>query len=211
MRGLRLDAVDIRLDAAPLIALDTTVAPGEVLAIMGPSGVGKSTLLGHVAGFLDPAFTATGRILIDGVDITGLAPERRRIGLLFQDPMLFPHLSVAGNLLFGLKPGNTKTGHASARRLAVGQALAETGLSGFEGRDVATLSGGQKARVALLRSLLAEPAAMLLDEPFSRLDRAMRIEVRALVLDRLRTAGLPVILVTHDESDAEAADRVIRL
>lgn len=206
MPELMLDSIEIRLGDAPVIGLDTTIGPGEVLALMGPSGVGKSTLLAFIAGFLDPAFTATGRVFIDGLDITQKPPEHRRIGLLFQEPMLFPHLSVAGNLLFGIKRGE-----AQQRRLIVTQALADANLEGFEARDVATLSGGQKARVALLRSLLAEPAAMLLDEPFSRLDRAMRIEVRSLVLARLRRAGLPVILVTHDESDADAADRVVRL
>jgi putative thiamine transport system ATP-binding protein len=169
---------------------------------MGPSGSGKSTLLAFAAGFLDPVFSAEGRIVLDGDDVTNYPPERRGMGLLFQDPLLFPHMSVGGNLMFGLPP---EVRGADARRQAVAQALAEVGLADFAGRDPATLSGGQKARVALLRTLLSEPRALLLDEPFSKLDTKRRGQVRELVFQEAAKRRLPVLLVTHDPDDAAAA------
>lgn len=198
-RGLRLENVRLSLAGRELLSVDASVSPGAVLTIMGPSGSGKSTLLAFAAGFLEPAFTAEGRIILDGTDVTGLPPERRQIGLLFQDPMLFPHLSVAGNLLFGVPPG------VPDRRARAAVALEQAGLEGFGTRDPATLSGGQKARVALMRLLLSEPSAVLLDEPFSKLDATLKGEVRAYVFDRLRERKLPGLLVTHDEADAAAA------
>jgi putative thiamine transport system ATP-binding protein len=196
---LMLKDIHIALDGVTLLALDAEVGPGEVLTVMGPSGSGKSTLLAYLAGFLAPAFAASGRALLDGHDITRLPAEQRGIGLLFQDPLLFPHLSVAGNLRFGMPratPGKAERVEAT---------LARIGLPGFGQRDPATLSGGQKARVALMRLLLSEPCAVLLDEPFSKLDTHLRHEMRQLVFDRLREAGLPSLLVTHDREDAEAA------
>ena len=201
-RGLLLDRVVITLGGEPLVSVDARIGPGETLTLMGPSGVGKSTLLAYVAGFLGPAFRASGRIVLNGRDVTGLPPEARGIGLLFQDPLLFPHLSVGGNLLIGLHP-DVRGRHA--RRQAAEQALRELGLEDFADRDPATLSGGQAARVALMRTLLARPAALILDEPFSRLDAALREQVRALVFAESRKQGLPVLLVTHDLADAEAA------
>lgn len=203
---LVLDGVQIALQDRPLVALDARIAPGEVLSVMGPSGSGKSTLLAFAAGFLAPAFTASGRVLLGGRDITVLPAERRGIGLLFQDPLLFPHLSVAGNLRFGLPRG------ARDRAARVEAALAAIGLAGYGERDPATLSGGQQSRVALMRLLLCEPRAVLLDEPFSKLDTALRQEMRELVFGRLREARLPSLLVTHDREDAEAAGgRIITL
>ncbi|WP_302139320.1 ATP-binding cassette domain-containing protein [Halomonas alkalicola] len=196
---LVLDSVRIALHGTTLLALDARIAPGEVLSVMGPSGSGKSTLLAFVAGFLGPAFAASGRVLLNGSEITGLPAERRGIGLLFQDPLLFPHLSVAGNLRFGLPRA------ARDRAARVEAALDAVGLAGFGERDPATLSGGQQSRVALMRLLLSEPRAVLLDEPFSTLDTALRQEIRELVFGRLREAGLPSLLVTHDHADAEAA------
>ncbi|MDR5865536.1 ATP-binding cassette domain-containing protein [Halomonas koreensis] len=205
---LWLDEVAIYQGDRPLVRVDARIAPGEVLTLMGPSGVGKSTLLAQVAGFLAPAFTATGRVRLGDEDLTTRPPERRRLGLLFQDPLLFPHLSVGGNLAFGLPPG----GGRRARRRRVEAALADIGLAGFADRDPATLSGGQQARVALMRVLLAEPRAMLLDEPFSKLDAALRDEMRRLVFARVHDRGLPTLMVTHDRQDAEAAGgRIIEL
>jgi putative thiamine transport system ATP-binding protein len=178
------------------------VAAGEVLTVMGPSGSGKSTLLAWLSGALDPGFRARGRVLLDGRDVSRLAPARRRIGLLFQDDLLFPHLSVAENLAFGL-PAALR-GRA-ARQARIDQALAEAELAGFGPRDPATLSGGQRARVALLRTLLAEPRALLLDEPFGKLDVALRGRMRDFVFDRVRRQALPTVLVTHDPQDAAAA------
>ncbi|MDI5985935.1 ATP-binding cassette domain-containing protein [Halomonas sp. M4R5S39] len=196
---LALEEIRITLGEVTLLELDAAVGPGEVLTVMGPSGSGKSTLLAFVAGFLAPAFQATGRVRLDGRDITRLPAERRGIGLLFQDPLLFPHLSVAGNLRFGMPRA---TPDKSAR---VEAALGEIGLAGFGDRDPATLSGGQQARVALMRLLLSAPCAVLLDEPFAKLDTHLRHEMRQLVFSRLHEAGLPSLLVTHDREDAEDA------
>lgn len=197
--GLGLKDVCITLDGRVLLSLDCVIERGEVLTVMGPSGSGKSTLLSFIAGFLTAPFMAEGRVTLNGADITNAQPEARHVGLLFQDPMLFPHLSVGGNLLFGMPPG-------SGDRLAsAAEALARFGLEDFADRDPATLSGGQASRAALLRLLLSEPKAALLDEPFSKLDRHLRDDIRRFTFERLRDAGLPSILVTHDPEDAEAA------
>jgi putative thiamine transport system ATP-binding protein len=207
--GLRLRAVSIVLDGASLVALDASVAPGEVLTVMGPSGVGKSTLIAFIGGFLGRDFRASGKVILNGRDVTDLPPERRGLGLLFQDALLLPHLSVAGNLMIGLTP---EVGGRAARRAAVEAALAEVGLEGFGARDPATLSGGEAARVALMRTLIARPKALILDEPFSRLDVALRAQVRELVFAEARKYSLPVLLVTHDPADAEAAGgRILEL
>ena len=200
--GLRLDAVEISLGTRRLLTLDRLVPPGQTLSVMGPSGSGKSTLFALIAGFLDPAFTATGRALLNGRDLTGLPPERRRVGLLFQDALLYPHMSVGGNLLFGLSP---QVKGRSRRRAAAEAMLERVGLPGHLDRDPATLSGGQAARVALARTLLADPEALLLDEPFSRLDTDLRQTVRRLVFDLVAERQIPALLVTHDRADAEAA------
>lgn len=200
--GLRLDAVEISLGTRRLLTLDRLVPPGQTLSVMGPSGSGKSTLFALIAGFLDPAFTATGRTLLNGRDLTGLPPERRRVGLLFQDALLYPHMSVGGNLLFGLSP---QVKGRSRRRAAAEAMLERVGLPGHLDRDPATLSGGQAARVALARTLLADPEALLLDEPFSRLDTDLRQTVRQLVFDLVAERQIPALLVTHDRADAEAA------
>jgi putative thiamine transport system ATP-binding protein len=207
--GLALEGLAVALDGRSLFALDAVVAPGQAVTVMGRSGAGKSTLLAAITGALDPAFRMRGRVRLDGRDVTALPPEARRIGVLLQEELLFPHLSVGGNLAFGL-PAALR-GRA-ARRARVEAALARVGLDGFADRDPATLSGGQKARVALMRMLLSEPRALLLDEAFSRLDAALRDQIRRLVFDMARREGLPVLQVTHDLADAEAAGGpVIRL
>ena len=205
--SLRLADVALRVRATGAALLDgvtLAVGPGEIVSIMGPSGAGKSTLLAFAGGFLDvAAFGAAGSVWLGQDRLDDKPAAVRRLGVLFQDPVLFPHLSVGGNLLFGL-PRARHRGRADRRR-AVEEALASAGLSGFAARDPASLSGGQKARVALLRTLLAEPRALLLDEPFGRLDAALRGEVRALVFARARERHLPTLLVTHDAADAAAA------
>lgn len=200
--GLHLEAISIALNGRVLLSLSAQIRPGDILTVMGPSGSGKSALLAHLGGFLDPAFAASGRIRIDGDDLTGVAAEKRRCGMLFQDPLLFPHLSVGGNLLFGLTPSIVKR---DQRRRMVEQALADVELAGFFDRDPATLSGGQKARVALQRVMLSAPRVLLLDEPFSKLDSGLRQQTRSLIFSRAKAAGLPVVLVTHDQADAQAA------
>ena len=206
--GLVLDRVRIARGDRLLVALDLAIRPGEVVTLMGPSGSGKSTLLAFLTGALQAGFTARGRVRLDGTDITDAPAHRRRLGILFQDDLLFPHLSVGGNLAFGLAPGGSR----AARRAAVEAALAEVGLAGLADRDPAMLSGGQKARVALMRMLLADPRALLLDEAFSGLDRDLRAQTRAMVFARAQARALPVLMVTHEAEDAEAAGgRVIRL
>ena len=204
--SLALEAVEIHLGERLLVGpVSLRVAAGETVTVMGPSGVGKSTLLDAVSGTVAPVFRVKGRVTLDGQDLAGLPPERRAVGRLFQDPMLFPHLSVAGNLAFGMPRDSNR----AARRTRMEAALAEAGLAGMGGRDPATLSGGQAARVALMRVLLAEPRALLLDEPFSRLDAALRARVRTFVFEHIARCGLPALLVTHDPADARG--RVVRL
>jgi putative thiamine transport system ATP-binding protein len=203
MRGLEISRLTLRVGGRTLVSdFDLRVGPGEVTTLMGPSGCGKSSLLSYLCGTLEPAFEASGRVRLDGVAIDPLPPERRRLGILFQDDLLFPHLSVGENLAFALPP--TVRGRRE-RRARVEAALAEAELAGFAARDPATLSGGQRARVALMRTLLARPRALLLDEPFGRLDHELRERVRRFVFDHARQAGLPTLLVTHDRADAETA------
>ncbi len=205
-RGLALRGLGIEAGGRPLLEpLDLDVAPGEAVALMGPSGAGKSTLLACLAGFLGPAFEARGEVTLNGRRLDTVAPERRRLGLLFQDALLFPHMNVFDNLAFAVP----RRCRGPARRAAVEAALKAVGLEGLGARRAHAISGGQRARAALMRTLLAEPEALLLDEPFAGLDRPRRADVRALVLDAARARGLPVLLVTHDQEDAAAAGRTL--
>ena len=200
--SLVLGGVTVALDGTDLIAgLDLTVPPGGIVTVMGPSGSGKSTLLAWLCGSVDPAFGIAGQATLDGQDITRLPPEARRVGILFQDDLLFPHLSVGENLAFGIPPSVAR----AERQERIAAALEEAELPGFADRDPATLSGGQRARIALMRTLLAAPKALLLDEPFSRLDAALRDRIRLFVFGHATERGLPVLLVTHDPDDAHAA------
>ncbi len=201
--GLRLERVGAALGVQDLFAeISVEVKPGEIATVMGPSGSGKSTLLSFICGTLDPVFQARGRVIVADDDVTSWPAQRRRVGILFQDDMLFPHLSVGENLAFGLV--ETVRDRAARREMIVA-ALAEAELDGFADRDPATLSGGQRARVALMRTLLAQPRVLLLDEPFSKLDAELRDRVRRFVFDHARRRGLPMLLVTHDSADATAA------
>jgi len=188
------------------------VAPGETLTLMGASGSGKSSVLAAIAGTLHSvaegaeALRFDGTITLDGTDLTQLPTARRGIGLLFQDPLLFAHMTVAENLLFAVPSG------PRAQRLQqVEQALLDAELAGYGERDPATLSGGQRARVALMRALLARPRALLLDEPFSKLDAALRDQFRAFVFEHIRAQNIPAVLVTHDAADIADAAQVLEL
>lgn len=205
--ALRLDQVTIRSAGATLIApFSLEIAAGETVTLMGPSGAGKSTLLSFIAGDLEPFFTGSGGITLNGRDLGEVPAHARGIGRLFQDDLLFPHLTVGENLLFGMPRG------PRAKRLALmEQALAEAGLEGFGARPPHTLSGGQRARVAVMRALLAEPRAMLLDEPFNRLDAELRESFRIFVHERTMARSIPCLLVTHDRGDAPPAGRVLKL
>ena len=205
MTALELKDISISIadTGRSLVAdLNLTVEAGSVTTIMGPSGSGKSSLLAFIAGHLEPPLRGSGTTICGKTEISGLPPERRKIGILFQDDMLFPHLTVGGNLNFGLS-ATVKGRRERMKRIEA--ALSRSGLDGFAGRDPAALSGGQRARVALLRTLLSGPKALLLDEPFSKLDATMRGDIRDFVFMQAAEQRIPVLLVTHDEEDARIA------
>ncbi len=176
---------------------DLELNPGEIIAITGPSGCGKTTLLRCICGLETPD---SGRLYLNDEDITNELAERRGIGLIFQSPVLFPHLSVEGNLLLGNKDGE------------VSKALEEVGLSNFQERRVESLSGGEGQRIALARALLANPKVLLLDEPFSSLDEDLSDKLVKDVRAILKQRKCPAILVTHNKTIANNfADSVISL
>jgi iron(III) transport system ATP-binding protein len=183
--------------------IDVAVEQGEVLALLGPSGCGKTTTLRLVAGFERPD---DGRVVLDGAEVAGpqrfVPPERRRVGVVFQDYALFPHLTVAQNVGYGVRDRAKRT-----RRVA--DMLDLVGLAGEGNRLPHELSGGQQQRVALARALAPDPALVLLDEPFSNLDAALRVRVRGEVRSILGEAGATALFVTHDQEEAlSLADRV---
>ncbi len=188
------------------------VPAGEILTLMGPSGCGKSSVLAAIAGTLASVSEGlrplqfAGRVQLDGRDLTPLPTHQRGVGLLFQDAWLFPHMTVAENLLFAVPAGPKASCMARVQ-----QALQEAGLEGLDERDPSTLSGGQRARVALMRALLAEPQALLLDEPFSKLDAALRAQLRPWMFAHVRERRIPVVLVTHDREDMADPQRVVTL
>lgn len=208
---LQLTEYRVTLNGQPLGRIDAAVAAGEVLSVMGPSGVGKSSLLLGLAGLLQAPFAVSGSAVLDGRDILVLKPHARRLGLMFQDPLLFPHLDVVGNVMFAVpeRDANGNRQSRAARRDKALTHLARVSMADLAGRDPATLSGGQRSRVALARTLAAEPDALLLDEPFSALDQALRASIRTMVFQLAKEDGLPVILVSHDAADAAAAGGAI--
>ncbi|EPC4330530.1 ATP-binding cassette domain-containing protein [Enterobacter asburiae] len=183
------------------------VPRGEIVTLMGPSGSGKSTLFAWMVGALSDDFQAQGELWLDARRCDGLPVESRGLGILFQDALLFEPFSVGQNLLLALPERIV----GRARREAVEQALDSAGLSGHYASDPATLSGGERARVSLLRALLAEPQALLLDEPFSRLDKTLRRTFRTWVFDAVRARNIPVVLVTHDEDDIPPGGKLIEI
>ena len=181
--------------------LSVDVTGGDVTTLMGPSGCGKSTLLAFICGTLERSFSTSGRVILNNSDVTDLPPEHRKIGILFQDDLLFPHLNVAENLGFGLPRTLSRT----ERDSRIEMALRDADLEGFGNRDPGTLSGGQRARIAVMRTLLAQPHALLLDEPFAKLDTQLRDKFREFVFGHARKAAIPTLMVTHDDADARAA------
>lgn len=207
---MTLDLRDITLrlrDGVVLVKpFSLSVAPGEVVTLMGRSGSGKSSLLSHIGGDLPEAFAASGDIMLNGTRLNALPPEARGVARLFQDDLLFPHMTVGENLLFAI-PRLPRPERLEMMRTA----LARAELDGFEDRPPHTLSGGQRSRAALMRALLAKPAAILLDEPFSKLDQDLRATVRDYTFSHIKARAIPALLVSHDLQDAPAGGRVLRI
>ena len=212
--GLQIDIERLGTAAQTLVQdLHLHVPAGEILTLMGPSGCGKSSVLAATAGTLASVSEGLqplqfdGCVQLNGRDLTALPTHLRGVGLVFQDALLFAHMTVAENLLFAVP----RAWPLAQRQARVQQALQEAELSGLGERDPSTLSGGQRARVALMRALLAEPQALLLDEPFSKLDAALRAQLRPWVFAHVREQRIPVVLVPHDEQDVAAPQRVVHL
>lgn len=186
--------------------LDLQVPPGVIHTVMGASGSGKSSLLAAVCGTLPAGLQFEGAVTLLGRRLDQLPTEHRRVGILFQDDLLFAHMTVAENLLFAVAPGA-----AAERHARVAQGLADLEMADFGPADPATLSGGQRSRVALMRALLADPQALLLDEPFSKLDSELRARLRQFVFALVRKRQIPVLMVTHDAADIADPAHVTRL
>ncbi len=204
---LTVDSVSVSLGGERVLdGVSLSVAAGEVVAVFGPSGSGKSTLLRAVAGLVD---VDSGRVLVDGVDVTAVPTHRRSVGMVFQDEQLFPHRDVAGNVSFGLEMAGVERGERDSR---VAEVLTAVGLDGFGGRDVSTLSGGEAKRVALARSLAPRPTVLLADEPLTGLDADLHNRLAIEVRSVLRASGTTTLWVTHDRAEAElVADRSVSL
>ena len=204
--GHRLDieAVTVRYGATTAVRdVSLSVAPGEIVALLGPSGCGKTTLLRAIAGFIRPA---SGRIAVDGHAIDAMPPGQRGVGIVFQSYALFPHMSAAENVAYGLEARGRPKAEIRTR---VEAALAAVRMAGFGERRPAALSGGQQQRVALARALVIEPAILLLDEPFAALDRSLRLDLQLEIKRIQRHFGVTCVLVTHDQDEAMSmADRM---
>jgi thiamine transport system ATP-binding protein len=204
-----LDVQHVTVRFGERVVLDdvsVTVNDGEIVGLLGPSGCGKSTLLRVIAGL---QLTESGVVRWDGEDLVDVPAHARRFGFVFQDQQLFPHIDVAANVGFGLKMA-----HAAKPSIAkrVGDLLELVGLPGYEHRSIATLSGGEGQRVALARALAPQPCLLLLDEPFSALDRELHDRLAVEVRGLLNQLGMTALHVTHDPDEAAAVcDRVIRL
>ncbi|TCU05570.1 ABC transporter ATP-binding protein [Rhizobium sullae] len=202
---LRLEKLTLAYgDTIAVKDLDLSVGKGELVALLGPSGCGKTTTMRSIAGLLTPA---SGRINLDGVDITHVSANKRAVGLVFQSYALFPHLTVYENVAFGLRLKGIGGKDLDAK---VSAGIKSVGLAKFADRKPAELSGGQQQRVALARSMVMEPKVLLLDEPLSNLDARLRLEMRAELQRVQRETGVTMIFVTHDQVEALAlADRIV--
>lgn len=186
-------------------SLNFAVQKGDILCLMGPSGCGKSTLLDVIAGHLARDFSYTGGIWLNGIQLDGVAAHQRDVGILFQDDLLFPHLCVWENLAFAL-PNSIK---GAARKATAINALNNISLSKIVASYPDQISGGQRARVSLMRMLLAKPKLALLDEPFNKLDKTLRIQFRDWVVAQLKQANIPALMVTHDELDIPPGSQLL--
>lgn len=207
--AINIDSITINTNINNRIlvrGVNVTVENGQIVTLMGASGSGKSSILAAVAGTLSESLRFKGSVSLNGNRVDDLPTSQRSIGLLFQDDLLFAHMTVFENLLFAVPAGDKESRYES-----VNQALIEADLGGFGDRDPATLSGGQRARVALMRALLAKPQALLLDEPFSKLDAALRERFKEFVFSHVRTRHIPVLMVTHDITDAADVNLVVEL
>ena len=177
------------------------VQSGEIAVLQGPSGCGKSTLLSVIAGTNVPSLTVSGEVTLNGKSILGLPAEQRHIAILFQEALLFPHLTIADNLGFGLPAGLSR----KARHDAINDALQKADMAQFADADPATLSGGQKARIAMMRAMLSSPDALLMDESFASLDPHLRQQFGRFVSNEVRSRAIPALLISHHEDDKEFA------
>ena len=194
---LRVDSVTVAFDGEKAVdAASLDVGDGEIVTVLGPSGSGKTTLLRVIAGLQVPD---AGRVLLDGIDLAGVPPHRRSVGLVFQDHALFPHRDVFGNVAFGLRMRGDSPDVIESRTTEL---LALVGLAGLEGRSVATLSGGEQQRVALARALAPEPRILLLDEPLGSLDRRLRDRLLDDLERLFDELAVTAVYITHDQTEA---------
>ena len=209
VRGLSLDLKGIGHAFGATVALDDidlTVAAGELIALLGPSGCGKTTMLQIIAGFLRPS---RGEVRFDGARVEHIPANRRRIGMVFQNYALFPHLTVFENVAYGLRARRTAKDVVAAK---VEQMLGLAQMASFARRLPGELSGEQQQRVALARALAIDPGLVLLDEPFSALDKNLRLDMQIEIKSLLKTFGVTSIIVTHDQEEAlSMADRIVVL
>ena len=208
MAKLKVEEIGVSYNEKNLFKpLSFFVYSGEVITLMGASGSGKSSLLSYIAGSMNPLFKGFGRITLGDREIQNLPLQDRKVGLLYQDDLLFPHLTVGENLLYPISKNSTK----HQRIESVKEALRSVSMASFYDRLPQTLSGGERARISLLRALMAEPELILLDEPFSKLDKLLKGEFKNFVFSKLKQLNISCVLVTHDLDDSPANAEIIHL